>query len=260
MKKYFLISKIVLLSISVNGQFTKRLSLSANYSLGTDVRILSKRYNVVEPIYIPSAINPTMLRIQQPIRYTLVVQYKLNSTFSIIGGYSNIRRAMRYWSLDSFSSSNNCNECKLKLQIVRNNVFAGVRIHTPPSIKPMFYFENSFGYSWGRKSHRFLVNDEHTMAEAIVIHRGQEDRLIHVFYDESAPIINLHTTIGVGYPLHKKLFLEMGLSFDSELTHGSSLHIHGYSPALNSTVNGYNANPLEFKSIYASMGLRYSIK
>lgn len=260
MKKHALISTLLFMSFTVNAQFVKRFSVSANWSIGTDIRILSKRYNVVEPIFIPSGIKPALLRIQQPLRYTLGVQYKLNSTFSLIAGYSNIRRAMRYWSLDSSISSDNCGNCKLKLQLVRNNAFAGIRIHTPPSIKPVFYFENSLGYSWGRKSHRFRVNDAHPQAEAITINNGREDRLIHLFYEEASPIINLHSTIGAGYPLNKKLFLEMGLSFDNELTQGSAIHIHGYDPALNTTVQGYNANPLEFKSVYAHIGLRFRLK
>ena len=260
MNKHVLISTLLFLSVTSNAQLTKRFSISANWGIGTDIGVLSKGYNVVEPIYIPSGIKPTMLRIQQPLRYTLGVQYKLNNTFSLIAGYSNVRRAMRYWSLDSTISSNNCGDCKLKLPLVRNNAFAGIRIHTPPASKPMFYFGNSLGYSWGRKSHRFRVNDAHPQAEAIAINNGREHRLIQVYYEEVSPIINLHTTIGAGYPLNKKLMLEMGLSFDNELTQGSSVHIHGYDPALNSTVQGYNANPLEFKSVYAHIGVRWQLK
>lgn len=260
MKKYAFISTLFFISFTVNAQFAKRFSISANWGIGTDIQVLSKRFNVVEPIYIPSGIKPTMLRVQQPLRYTLGIQYKLNNHFSLIAGYSHIRRAMRYWSLDSITSSNNCGDCKLKLQLARNNVFAGIRIHTPPSVKPVFYFENSLGFSWGRKTHPFRVNDAHPQAEAISINNGREDRLIHVFYEEASPIVNLHTTIGAGYPLNKKLFLEMGLSFDNELSQGSAIHIHGYNSTLNSTAGGYNANPLEFKSVYAHIGLRFRLK
>jgi len=247
-----------------SGQFSSKLSIGINMGIGYDMQQNNLDYFPTKLI-IPSNLGNSILRIENPKRYSGDIGYDINTNFEVFVSYGQTLRSMKYWSLDSLGTRDNCLHCKMKLKIKQNDLYFGIKLKTNFNSKVNFYFSSSLGLVWIKPSSRNATKkhfNENTQKEIISLHDDRDWYAVHVLQDGSladSGTLSLKYTIGSYYKIWKSAFLTINFSYNNELNNASDLVVWDYDNLNKIRTGGYNQLHLKFKSLYTNIGLKVNL-